>query len=266
MFAESIDRVALPKLSASFGGFSAIEFVDNGQTAWIQGDKGLLVLANIRRDSNGRLSELSIQKSAALKKPDGTAVGPGSSDAEGLAIGPDGALFVSFEGPARVWRYANPWGLASALPEHRDFAGMQANSALEALAADQQGRLYAIPERSGSLDRPFPVYRLSNQWEIAFHVQRRGDFLIVGADIGSDNRLYVLERHLSLLGFQSRIRRVDLDGGDEVTLWVSSRGQFDNLEGITLWDAPDGRRAVLVSDDNLTPFLRSELIEIALPN
>ena len=37
---------------------------------------------------------------------------------------------------------------------------LQDNSGLEALAIDADGALYAIPERSGDWERPFPVYRL----------------------------------------------------------------------------------------------------------
>ena len=67
-----------------------------------------------------------------------------------------------------------------AVPPHPDFGRLQHNSGLEALAIDADGTLYAIPERSGKLERPFPVYRLRDgRWDKALRLRRDGTFLVV---------------------------------------------------------------------------------------
>ncbi len=81
-----------------------------------------------------------------------------------------------------------------------------------------------------------------------------GPFLIVGADIGPDGRLYMLERDFAGIGFRSRIRRFDLDGGNEETMLETGLRTHDNLEGISVWQDAQGLRLTLISDDNFRVF------------
>src|SRR5690606_100399 len=123
------------------------------------------------------------------------------------------------------------------LPRPDAFAALQANSALEALAIDALGRLWTLPERSGAVDLPFPVWRFDGEgWSQPFTLPRADDgFLPVGADFGPDGRLYVLERRLgSVFGFNSRVRRYDVTGdvaGPAELLLETAPGDYDNLEG-----------------------------------
>jgi len=49
------------------------------------------------------------------------------------------------------------------------------------------------------------------------------------------------------------------------TLLVSRLGEFDNLEGMSLWRDADGDiRVTLVSDDNFLPVQRTEIVEFVL--
>jgi hypothetical protein len=156
------------------------------------------------------------------------------------------------------------------IPGHRDFPRLQINSGLEALAMDGDGTLYAIPERSGALSRPFPVYRLRDgQWDKSLQIRRDGDFLVVDADFGPDGRLYVLERDFEWLGgFATRVRRFSLgpDGfGEEVTLLETDLGTLDNMEGISVWRDAAGRiRVTLIADDNFLAFQSTVLAEYLL--
>ncbi len=243
-----------------FGGLSGIEVGDDGASLTVISDRGHLWTGRIQR-SGGRIVSVTDVTRATIK----TARGQGVPDAEGLAVDRNGAIFLSFEGRHSVNRWADG-ARPTELPRARAFSGMQNNSSLEALAVDNAGRLYTIPERSGRMTRPFPVYRFDGtRWCIPFSIPRRGQFLVSGADIGPDDRLYVLERHFTGWGFQSRVRRFDLDGGTETTIIETPTGLHDNLEGISVWETDDGLRMTLVSDDNFRFFQRTELVEYALP-
>ncbi|MFV0299754.1 MAG: esterase-like activity of phytase family protein, partial [Paracoccus sp. (in: a-proteobacteria)] len=136
----------------------------------------------------------------------------------------------------------------------------------EALAIAPDGTLLTLPERSGKLTRPFPVWRWRDgTWDQPFSVPRNGDWLAVGADIGPDGRFYLLERDFKgLLGFRSRVRRFDLSETEltnERTLLESFPLQYDNLEGISVWDDGSEIRMTLISDDNCGFLQRTELVE-----
>ena len=180
----------------------------------------------------------------------------------------DGTIWVSFEGIPRVVRYDTPDSPAKPLPRPAAFDKMQGNSSLESLAILPDGTLLTLPERSGELTRPFPVWRWRNgAWDQPFSIPRSGDWLAVGADIGPDGRFYLLERDFrGLLGFRSRVRRFDLrpDGGaisNEQVLLESRSLQYDNLEGISVWDDGIGIRLTMISDDNFFWLQRTELVE-----
>ncbi len=147
---------------------------------------------------------------------------------------------------------------------------MQNNSSLETLAIDAEGALYTLPERSGKLSRPFPVYRYrGGTWDQPFSIPRRPPYLPVGGDFGPDGKFYLLERHLNgIFGFQSRVRRFDL-GPDQVTgekiLLETKTGTHDNLEGIAVWQDAEGfTRITMISDDNFKSFQRTEFVEYRL--
>ena len=246
-----------------FGGLSGLDMSDDGTSFTAIGDRGVFLTGQIIRDANGDISGITSTEVKPLLPP----LGSKTPDSEGIAIGASGDIYVSVEAKHRVLAFDSLDARPRALPRHPDFAGMQANSSLEALAIDADGTLYTIPERSGRATRPFPVYRLKDgDWDVPFSIPRRGNFLISGADIGPDGRFYILERHFTGRGFQSRVRRFDMSGGSEVTLLETPNGNHDNLEGISVWTSPTGLRMTLVSDDNFRFFQRTELVEYAISN
>jgi len=251
-----------------FGGFSGLDIADDGVTFWTVSDDGLSTKGHLDRDgADGPIIGVSGTDFMRLQAIRGGAVENIDNDAEGLAVDGNGQIFVSFEGFHRVRSYADFSSLAGFIPEHPDFRQMQNNSSLEALAIDRDGTLYTLPERSGHLARPFPVYRFHNGvWDQPFSIPRRGSFLPVGADIGPDGNFYLLERHLNgIFGFQTRVRRFDLgnDGlTDEQQLLETSSGTHDNLEGIAVWQDSSGHiRLTMISDDNFRAFQRTEIVE-----
>ncbi|MDP2740811.1 MAG: esterase-like activity of phytase family protein [Pseudorhodobacter sp.] len=253
--------------AARFGGFSALELAADGVSFTALSDRGGWIAGTLHRDAMGRIVGVAGGRVHPLKRQDGKPLTTGRKDSEGLAIGRDGVAYVSFEGPARVLRYAEIGGVAENLPSHPDFGRMQENAALEALAIDANGWLYTMPERSGAPDRPFPIYRFRDGvWDQPFALPREGSFLPVAADFGPDGRLYVLERQFrGLMGFASRVRRFRL-GMDrllaEETVLETAVGLHDNLEGLAVWRDTDGAlRLTMIADDNFSFFQRTEIVE-----
>lgn len=252
---ETFTGFAGLKSDPRFGGLSGLEMSDDGNQLSAIGDRGVYMTAQILRNPRGKITGITGVAITDIREPKRV-------DSEGLAISSDGTVYVSIENKHKVLKLNPTTGTTTELPQHADFAGLQNNSSLEALAIGPDGALYTIPERSGRATRPFPVYRyLNGVWDIPFNIPRRGEFLVVGADVGPDGRLYVLERHFTGIGFKSRVRRFALNGSAEKTLISTITGTHDNLEGISVWNNGNGLRMTLLSDDNFKFFQRSELVE-----
>lgn len=250
-----------------FGGFSGLELSEDGARFHALSDRGTLWWGDVMRDADGRIAQMQIAGNTRLRDGKGQPLPEGrAADSEGIAIGPDGTIWISFEGHTRVMGYQRPDSPAQRLEAPDAFRKMQRNSSLEALAITADGTLLTLPERSGALTRPFPVWRYRNgEWDQPFTLPRRGDWLAVGADIGPDGRFYLLERIFKgLLGFQSRVRRFDLtpDGfTNEITLIETRPLTHDNLEGIAVWQDQDGIRITMISDDNFNFLQSTQLVE-----
>jgi len=255
--------------AARFGGFSGLELSADGLSFAAVSDRGTLAQGRLQRDAAGRIIGVTPATLLPLQDSKGQALTGRLADAEGLALAPDGSLYVSFEGYARVARYPDPAGPAERLPRPEAFDSMQNNSSLEALAIGPDGALYTLPERSGAKDRPFPVWRFKGgQWDQPFALPRDGAWLPVGADFGPDGQFYLLERDFFGIGFLSRVRRFAIDGntvsGGEVLLQTRT-ALHDNLEGIAVWQDADGAiRLTMISDDNFLWVQRTEFVDYRL--
>ena len=248
----------------NFGGFSGLELTPDGTGFVALTDRGFIAQGTITRNGPA-IASLEIQAFRRLLGPTRAPLAGDFSDSEGLAIGADGTLYISFEGEDGIRSYGGLDQPGSQLNTSPAFAGFQPNSALEALAIGPDGALYTMPERSGLATRPFPVFRFkSGVWDQPFEITREGPFLIVGADIGPDGRLYILERDFAGIGFRSRVRRFALDGSYEELILETGLRTHDNLEGISVWQDAQGLRMTLMSDDNFRAFQRTEIVEYRL--
>ena len=254
-----------------FGGFSGLEFSDDGLSFIALSDSAALMTGTVRRNDRGAITAVDVtQPPRPLVDAQGQPLNDPFDDSEGLAAAPNGDLFVSFELVHRVVRYFADGTLAETLPVPSDFAGLEENSGLEGLALAPDGALYALPEGDAAGVRAAPVFRYrGGRWDRAFEISEQDSWRPVGADFGPDGRLYVLERDFwGLLGFKSRLRRLSFDDSglvSEDVLFSTRAGQLGNLEGLSIWQDQSGAlRATMISDNNFVPMLDTEFVDFVI--
>lgn len=261
-------QIAWAGQGEGFGGLSALMLAPNGGSLTALGDRGVIYTAEMERDGTGRLTGIVETSRAQLRRPDGSRTSWGEIDSESLTRVGDG-FAVSLERDNAIWLYDAPDAVPRVQAVPPAFARLQTNSGIEALASGEDGTLYAIPERSGALDRPFPVYRLRGEvWDTELQLPRQPPYLPTGADIGPDGRLYVLERDFTGFFFRVQVRSfaIGADGLEDARLVLPPDSTLDNAEGIDVWRGADGGlRMTLISDDNFFPLQRTLISEFTLP-
>ncbi len=268
---ETLEPVGVLELDTeSVHGVSGLEVADDGARFTAVTDRGWWLEGRFERRGEA-MTAVEIETIEPIIGQDGFPVAARRvgdwSDAEGLAIAPDGTVWVSFERWAHVWRFDRVFGTANWIKDHPTFYDHAENWQLEAAAIAPDGTVYVFSEKP--LPEGFPIYRLGedNLWVIDGYLPEQDVFAIVGADFAPDGSLYLLERKLVVgLWWQNRIRRVQLDGTEDRILWTGERGEYGNLEGIAVWEDEKGLRLTLVSDNNgsakeLTQFVEFRLTE-----
>ncbi|WP_319825374.1 esterase-like activity of phytase family protein [Thalassovita sp.] len=260
--------VNLPSDPEKMGGFSGIEVSPDGTSFTAISDRGRILTGQLLRDG-GQLTGLAANPIRPLLDPAGQPVRGKANDAEGVAILPDGTLLVSFEGDHRILIYP-PGQAAMELPRPPEFARFPANGGPEALAVTPSGAILTIPEwgwtRRGDL--PLLRHHAGNWSRLRGYTRNRG-FLPVGADVGPDGRLYLLERHFKGLGFASRVRSFALGPrglSDPQVILTTRQRRHGNLEGLSVWRDNTGQiRLTMIADDNFQWPLPSHIVEYAVP-
>ena len=267
--AEALEPVGIFEIETeSIKGVSGLEVSDDGSSYIAVSDRGWWITGRFER-RGGNIMRATLDRIEPIIGQDGFPVAARRvgdwSDAEGLAIAPDGTAWVSFERWAHVWRFDQVFGTAEWIKDHPTFYDHADNWQLEAVAIAPDGTVYVFSEKP--LIDGFPVYRLNeeNRWVIDGYLPEQDVFAIVGADFDADGVLYLLERKLVVgLWWQNRIRRVRLDGTEDVILWTGERGEYENLEGISVWEGADGLRLTLVSDNNDDYNTPTQFVEFRL--
>ncbi|WBU56483.1 esterase-like activity of phytase family protein [Paracoccus sediminicola] len=255
-----------------FGGFSGIELSADGSGFTVISDRAWIRWGTVDRDSSGRIRGMRMAGRAHLQDSRGRVLQPGRlGDSEGLAVAADGTRWISFEGLDRIARYDDVDRPATRIDIPQGWSSIPTNEGFEALAITGDGTILTLPEYAVGVDHSFPVWRYRDgAWDQPFSIPGSEQWQAVGADIGPDGRLYLLERNFrGVLGFQSRVRRFALADDDisaEEILFESATLQYDNLEGIAAWDDGLGVRITMISDDNFLPIQRTELVEYRVVN
>ena len=271
-YADELDLVGVFSWPGEgVNGLSGLEVSADGLAFTTVSDRGWILTGSFARGTNGQITDIEVTGYDPLMGLDGwpraaRRVGDWS-DAEGLAIAPDGTLFVSFERWAHVASFETPAGAPTTLRSHPLFQTLKENRQLEALAIRSDGHVIVMTEKPVSDHaNGFPVFLYADdEWEVAGTIEARNRFSVVGADFDAEDRLFLLERKLIFgLWWQSRIRVFeDPDGPGEV-LWTSRRGEYFNLEGIAVWQDALGPRLTLVSDNNADQGEPTQFIEFRL--
>jgi hypothetical protein len=272
---------AMTAASPAFGGFSAIEVSGDGARIVAISDAGSWLSGALSRE-DGLITALVADGWGPLHDASGAVQPDEGRDAEGLALGPDGALTISFERDHRVSRYAASGGAERVLRRFGPEAGFGANSGFEALAMRPDGALLAILEAprdddlaqraliidaSGSGSGSGLESGLESVREI--EIAKPLGLRIVGADIDAEGRLWVVERGFTLIGgffFELAVLAPEGTGyGPRRFLGRVQGAGADNAEGLAVWrDADGATRLLVVSDDNFMPFQRNILYEFAV--
>jgi hypothetical protein len=239
---------------SDFGGMSGILVDAGGEHMTAISDQGTIWQADIARDAAGRIDAITTTFRARLKDSKGAEVSGFRQDAEDLARGANGRVFVAFEGYARISGFDLPDLQPVALHDWEAFRKDWGNEAFEGLAMLSGGHLLAVIERAK--DGAFLTFtETAAGWSAGPPIPAgEGGFAVAGADVGPDGRLYLLERRTTfLMSFVTRIRRFDvgpLGASEGEVVFQSEAGDLPNMEGISLWEAPDGATMVTLISDN----------------
>lgn len=255
-------------------GLSDLKFGPSGELVAVS-DDGDLFEARLKLDETGRLVGLTDGKLAPLKGLDGQPLqGKDQSDAEGLAILPNGDRLVSFERDHRIWlyprladgTYGNPRAVNKPATTFPDNEGMEALTAYPIAGPDA----YLVGGEEGEVwlcRLSAPCVSLAPQSPPDFTWGLTGFANFDGPAVAS------LYRALDpIRGWRGQVRFVvdprapAAKQALAATLTLEGATTRDNFEGIALSRAPaqspmaGATRVYLISDDNDANFQRTLLM------
>jgi hypothetical protein len=262
-------------LDRRWGGFSSMILTLGGDALLAVSDFGSWLQLELHHDADGRLTGVGAAEMGFLPGPDGKALdGKGSADAEGLTVGPDGGLLVSFEREHRVWLYdgAEPPFAAPpvSFPAPKAIVALPENSGIESLVTLAGAKLLALAEgdEDGDGDIPGWLWQEHHWYPLAW--TRLRPFRPTDAAMLPDGDLIVLERRFSLAGGPGA--RLSVVEAGEVVPGAHLFGtpiaelklphSVDNFEGIAARPGPGGDALIyLLSDDNRSELQRTLLLQ-----
>jgi hypothetical protein len=240
-------------------GLSDLKVAPDGRLWSVSDDGGDLLEARLTLDAAGRLAGVAEARLSVLDGEDGKPLqGKFESDAEGLAVMPNGDRLVSFERHHRIWLYPAAGGPPRAAPAPDEAfpenEGMEALAALPAAGPDA----YVVgAEGSGHTW----TCRLSGGCAPGYAVGLAPGAGLVAAAPLQNGRIAWLTRAWSpLTGVRITLTIRDARGAEVDRMVLAPPLSADNFEGLAALPAADGRvRFYLVSDDNFAPNQRTLL-------
>ncbi len=254
---------------SEWGGISGIDVQNNGNEFYAVSDKGTIWHGKFTRNE-GTLNSIDALDFRPILTSRGEPVEEYNIDAEEIDHDPSGNLYISFESNSRVSRFAQWDAPAELIPRDEAFASFGFNSGPEAMCIGEDEEIWLAPERSGELERPFPIYQFDGaQWSKPIGIPRKPPYLLVGMDYDPGHKkLYILERAVKLaMNFSIRIRSFNHTPSglqNEAILWEEQSTKFGNLEGISYFERNGERRLMLVSDDNFLWIFPTWFVEFKI--
>jgi len=261
--------------SRNFGGWSDLVVSPDNRTLTSISDVGGWFTATIERDAKGNLTGLANGRIGPLRGLDGRPlVSKVWSDAEGMALMPDGSWLVSFEQHHRIWHYPTLDGTPTAIDLPGNFDRQPGNGGVETITVLPDGRIVAISEEYTI--RPnmavgwigVPVSPGRYVWDM-FEYAKIADFDPTSIRLMPDGSFVVLERAFDFVhGVRVRVMRfpgselkVDATIHAEELARLASPYAVDNLEGVAATTGARGETLLwLISDDNFNPLQRNLLL------
>lgn len=241
-------------------GLSDLDIAKDGRLVAIS-DDGDLVTGRLVLDPAGRLTGLTQVTLTPLTDPAGKPLGGDKtrSDAEGLAIFPNGDRMVSFERDHRIWLYPARGGPPRVVPAPD--APFPDNDGMEALALDPvtgPGTYLAGREDT----RETWICRLSGGCTPGI---RPGDDsmgkLVAARPLPGERWAFLLRDFNVAAGATIRILITDRAGRTLDLHTITRPATVDNFEGLSALPRSDGSvRFYLISDDNFSPTQRTLLL------
>ncbi len=266
---EELNRFLIDSKQSQFGGLSGIIISNSGLNFTILSDKGDYFEGELIRTNNGDISNLKIRSSGHLLSSNGLPLKDKNVDSESIVKDSNNTFFISFESNNRIMSHKTLKSPGKFLPKHKDFKGLNYNKGLEALALNEDGDLFAIPEKPPDGYLKYPIYKLVDEdWIIFSTFNPERNFHISDAAFLSNTELLVLERSFNWsLGFILRIRLLTFKKNEIIKdhiLTETTSGAY-NHEGLAIWKNDIGEiMLTLISDNNFLPFLKSEIREYKL--
>lgn len=261
--------------SRNFGGWSDLVVSPDNATLTAISDVGGWFTAAIEFDGKGNLTGLGKGRIGPLRDLSGRPlIGKQVSDAEGMALMPDGSWLVSFEGEHRIWHYPTLDGIPRALGVPGNFDRQPNNGGVEAITVLPDGRIVAISEEYTIRPRMavgwigVPVGGGRYVWDM-FEYAKIADFNPTSIRLMPDGSFVVLERafdfvrgvRVRVMRFPGADLRVDATIEPEELARLASPYAVDNLEGVAATTGSRGETLLwLMSDDNFNPLQRNLLL------
>lgn len=261
----------LTSRQSNFGGYSALTV--EGDRFFALADTGDYL--RFRLNSSGVIDEQSFGTLPALPAYSGARR---DRDSEAMAIGPEGDIWIAFEGHNAILRYDPGLSRLHSMawpPAMKDWAP---NSGPEAMVRLEGGRFVVLAEGSKSASGLHPALLFpgdptkARNAPFEFSYRPPDHYVPTDAALMPDGRIVVLNRHFGILdGVWAAVTVIDptmitpdavVEG--ELLGELKPPLNIDNMEGIAV--VREGGRTILwmISDDNQLPVQRTLLLKFAL--
>lgn len=280
----SAKRLVWSEDAGGNGGLSGVDRNAEGQLITIS-DDGLIYWSDIQRDPSGQIDRLALHWVTKMPSEwDNNS--PYRRDAEDIAVGENGEIFISWEGDARITRQSDPIWFQHDLHTADRFRMINGNTGFEAMAYQGNERLIIIPEKKPVFEKllllpqaphipkeQIPMLRLTATTEEAlWDIEYIGKFAlsegwrITGADWYAKN-LWILKNRLTPFGFENKVCVISGDFKEEniaYTVLTILPGRFGNAEGLDVKKEGDAISVIIVADNDHSWLRKTVLAEIML--